>query len=71
MKGLLITLGAVAVIAGIVYYYRDNENVRQVLDKVSDTANDTLNKLNDNWGKAKQQVTNTARQATGAMAEQA
>lgn len=64
MKALLITLGAAAVVAGVVYYFRDNENVKQVLDKVSDTTNDMLDKVNNAWSKGQKQASNV-------MAEQA
>jgi hypothetical protein len=64
MKGLLITLGVVAVAAGTIYYFRDNENVKNALDKVKDTANDTMGKINDTWKK-------TAGKANNVMAEQA
>jgi hypothetical protein len=64
MKGLWITLGAIAVTAGVLYYFRDNENVKGALTKVKDTTNDTLNKINKNWGKA-------MRQTNGALAGQA
>jgi hypothetical protein len=64
MKGLLITLGVVAVAAGVVYYFREDENVKKALGTVTDTTNDLLNKLNSNWGKA-------TREAVNAMAEQA
>ena len=52
MKGLWITLGAVAVVAGVVYLMKDNEQVKGALDKINETANDTLGKLSDNWKKA-------------------
>lgn len=64
MKALLITLGAVAVVAGVVYYYRDNENVKQALGKVSDTANDVVGKINSAWSKNGKEMVN-------AMADQA
>lgn len=52
MKGLWITLGAVAVVAGVVFLMKDNEQVKGALDKINETANDTLGKLSDNWKKA-------------------
>ena len=64
MKGFLITLGAVAVAAGVVYLLRDNEQVKAALDKINDTANDTLGKLNNNWKK----TTDQFNQRVGAQA---
>ena len=55
MKGLWITLGAVAVVAGVAYFLKDNEQVKGALDKINEKANDTLGKLNDNWKKATDQ----------------
>lgn len=55
MKKLWITLGALAVVAGAVYLLKDNEKVKETLDKINDTANDTLGKLSNNWKKATDQ----------------
>lgn len=60
MKGLWITLGAVAVVAGVAYLLKDNEQVKGALDKINETANDALGKLNDNWKKATDQFNKKA-----------
>ena len=62
MKKLWITLGALAVVAGVVYLLKDNEKVKATLDKINDTANDTLGKLNNNWKKATDQFNRTVAQ---------
>jgi uncharacterized protein YaaN involved in tellurite resistance len=62
MKKLWITLGALAVVAGTVYLLKDNEKVKDALDKINDTANDTLGKLSNNWKKATDQFNKTTAQ---------
>lgn len=55
MKKIWITLGVLTVAAGVVYLLKDNEKVKSALDKINDTANDTLGKLNNSWKKATDQ----------------
>ncbi len=67
MKGLLITLGVVAVAAGVVYLMKDNETVKGALDKINDATSDALGKINSNWKKASDQFSKTASQAQSAV----
>ena len=55
MKALWITLGALAATAGIVYLMKDNEKVKNALDKINETTSNTLGKINSNWKKTTDQ----------------
>lgn len=61
MKAVLTTLLIGAAVAGVVYYFRDNENVRKVLDDVKDKANDA-------YGRVSESIRNTVNQGSDAVA---
>jgi hypothetical protein len=57
MKGIIKSLLIGAAVAGVIYYLKDNEQVKKALGKAKDVANDTLGKIN--WDKAGRRVANS------------
>ena len=54
-----ILLGALvcAVVAGVVFYFYDEEKFRETWDDIKNTADDTLGKVKDKFGAHKEEVT--------------
>ena len=58
MKTALTILIAGAAVAGLVYLLKDNEDVRDVLDKAKDKASGTWDKVKGNIYKGKGEAVN-------------
>ena len=61
MKGIIKSLLIGAAVAGVIYYLKDNEQVKKALGKAKDAANDAFGRIN--WDK-------TGRRVANSMAEQ-
>lgn len=59
MKTALTLLVVGAAVAGLVYYLKDNEDVKDFVGKAKDKASDALGSLKDNYNGMAKKATST------------